>query len=79
MADERLQILHQDISRHLERIAKLFKREQGVKITLVVRMPKVDDGGVLLTDDDLDLAIAEVKRLAGKEIITPSPDSRTAG
>lgn len=71
MANERLQVLHQDISYHLERIGKLFKREQGVKITLVVRMPKLDDGGVLLTDDDLELAIAEMKRLATKEIVAP--------
>ena len=69
MSDNRLQVLHQNISCHLENIAKLFKCEQGVKITLVVRMPKVDDGGVLLTDDDLELAIAEMKRLAAKEAV----------
>jgi hypothetical protein len=70
MADQKLQRLHQDISYHLEQIAKLFKRDEGVKLTIVVRMPKREDGGVLLSDDDFDLAIAEIQRLRAQGELT---------
>jgi hypothetical protein len=60
---DKLQNLHSQISEHLEQIAGLFKRDEGVKITIVIRMPKREDGGVLLSDDDFDLAIAEIQRL----------------
>lgn len=67
---EKLQSLHADISERLEQIAKLFKRDEGVKITIVIRMPNRKDGGVLLSDDDFDLAIAEIQRLRVKGEIT---------
>jgi hypothetical protein len=60
---DKLQNLHADISDYLEQISKLFKRGEGVKITIVIRMPKRENGGVLLSDDDFDLAIAEIQRL----------------
>lgn len=65
--DKVLQNLHAKISEHLEQIASLFKRDEEVKITIVIRMPKREGGGALLSDDDFDLAIAEIQRLRAKE------------
>lgn len=49
--------LHDD----LERIARRFK--PGAKLTLVVRQPNVPgDAGVVIGDDDIELAIAELRR-----------------
>jgi hypothetical protein len=58
---DRLTILHGDIAEHLESIAAMFT--QRPKITIVIRTPWLPDGGVLLSDDDFDQAIAEVNRL----------------
>jgi hypothetical protein len=66
---DKLQNLHADISEHLEQIARLFKHDQEVKITIVIRTPKLEDGGVLLSDDDFDLAIAEIQRLRARDIV----------
>jgi hypothetical protein len=65
---DKLQLLHNDISTHLSEIAALFT--QPPKITIVIRTPWLPDGGVLLTDDDLDEAIAEILRLKAKEPTT---------
>jgi len=62
--EEKLKRLHADISRKLHEIDALFTRSP--KITIVFRMPWTDDGGVLLTNDELELAIAEIRRLADK-------------
>ena len=54
--------LHDRISVHLNRIAKVFK--PGTKLTLVVRQPHLPgDTGVLLTNDDPEAAIAEIRKL----------------
>jgi hypothetical protein len=63
-SDQKLIALHERIDRHLNMIARLFT--QRPKITIVIRTPWLDeqgkDGGVVLTDDDLDLAIAEINK-----------------
>jgi len=60
-----------EIAYHLEEICKLFK--QRPKITIVIRTPWLaeqgKDGGVVLSDDDFDLAIAEINRLRHKPLI----------
>jgi len=66
---EKLQLLHADISDHLEAISKLFT--QRPKITIVIRTPWLEDGGVLLSDDNFDEAIAEIQRLRASEITAP--------
>jgi hypothetical protein len=67
MMRDKLQQLHFDISQHLNEIAALFKDEVGLKITLIVRTPELADGGVLISNDDPDAAIAEIIRLRAKE------------
>ena len=61
--------LRDGIAYHLEKIAAMFT--QRPKITLVVRTPWLDeegkDGGVVLSDDDFDLAIAEINKLRDRE------------
>lgn len=56
--------LHQKLAVHLEQISELFKNP---KITLVVRSPDLPDGDVVLTDDELDKAIAAIERLKGRD------------
>lgn len=65
--------LQASIADHLEEICKLFT--QRPKITIVIRTPwlEVDgkEGGVVLTDDDFDEAIAEINRKRDKEPVKP--------
>jgi hypothetical protein len=68
---DKLQQLHADISFRLNQIGELFKEDEEVKITLIVRTPKLEDGGVLMSNDDFDAAIAEINRLRAKEPVHP--------
>lgn len=65
MARDVLVNLQAEVADHLEDICKLFT--QRPKITIVIRTPWLDaqgmQGGVVLTDDDFDLAIAEINKL----------------
>ena len=62
----KLQRLHADISQKLGEIDAMFT--QSPKITIVIRTPWLDDdGGVLLSNDDFDSAIAEINRLRARE------------
>jgi hypothetical protein len=61
MATPYLELLHHRLSKHLEQIARRFTKP--VKLTLVIRQPEVEgDAGIVISDDDYDLAIAEIKR-----------------
>ena len=77
---DKLELLQMEVSAHLEQIAKLFT--QRPKITIVIRTPWIEaegkDGGVVLTNDDFDLAIAEISRLRNKPI-SPSPRNKASG
>lgn len=64
---DKLERLHFDIGGYLVDIEKLFNCP--VKITLVVRMPDMADGGVLLSNDDIQSAIAEIVRLKDKATV----------
>ena len=60
--------LHYAISEHLDEIGKMFK--VPVKLTLLARHPTLNDGGVLLSnEDDYDLAIAEIQRLRARAAV----------
>jgi len=76
-----LQELQHDISEKLLEIEDMFKRP--VKITIVIRTPWLADGGVLISNDDFDTALAEIQRLRAKQIITgrgqPMSNSRGGG
>jgi hypothetical protein len=65
--------LQSQIAEHLEAICKLFT--QRPKITLVIRTPWLEaegkEGGVVLTDDDFDLAIAEINKLRNRPVVKP--------
>ena len=57
--------LHTDISQKLDEIRALFT--VPVKITVLVRTPDLDDGGAIVSDDDLDSAVAEIARLRERD------------
>ena len=50
-----------DIAGHLDAIKAHFKNP---RITLVVRAPDLSDGDLVLTDDDVFLAIVAIKKVA---------------
>ena len=66
----KLQQLQLDISEHLNQIAALFKEDAKLKLTLIIRTPELEDGGVLISNDDFDAAIAEINRLKAKEPVS---------
>jgi hypothetical protein len=72
--------LRNQVADHLEDICKLFTRRP--KITIVIRTPWLEaegkDGGVLLSDDDFDLAIAEINRLRDRKPVGADSPSPTA-
>lgn len=53
--------LQDALSRHLAEVAKLFG--PGARLTLVVRNPDTPgDAGLVIGDDDLELAVEEIRR-----------------
>jgi len=56
--------------RHLvpieKRIGEIWPRQEP-KITLLIRTPWLPDGGILITNDSLAEAEAELKRLGAKD------------
>jgi hypothetical protein len=56
----RMRALQMDLDSALRQIASLFNRP---RITLIVRNEDVNDGDVVLTDDDPERAIAALRRL----------------
>ena len=71
LSGDRLRGLHFALSEHLNEIAGLFKNDIDVKLTLVIRTPELGDGGVLISNDEYDAAIAEINRLRVKEPVQP--------
>ena len=63
MTPEHRAVLVQDIAGDLERIRRRFLRPQDVRLTVIVRTPWLEDGGVLVSDDDYSRAAAEMSRL----------------
>lgn len=66
MSVDPLRALHWRISSKLDDIRAMFDRPDEARLTLVVRMPWLDDGGVLIGDDESDKAIEEIRRLETK-------------
>jgi len=61
---KKLAQLHEAIAEQLEIVRLLFKGE--AKITIIVRNPDVEDGDVILSDDDFESAIAAIRHLQAK-------------
>jgi hypothetical protein len=59
--------LHAIMANHAGEVADLFKSEHGVKVTILARNPRVDDGDIVVTDDSIDAAIGALQRLKSKE------------
>lgn len=55
--------LHFDISQKLDEIKALFSNPDACKVTLVIRNTDLENGGVVISDDDYDAAIVEINRL----------------
>jgi hypothetical protein len=68
---DKMAMLHAEISGKLNEISDLFDLKDTPKITLVIRMPELKDGGVLMGNDDFDAAITEIQRLRAKQPIVP--------
>jgi hypothetical protein len=64
---DKLQRLHADISESLNEIAALFDPKHTPMITLIVRTPWLEDGDVLMGNDDYDEAITAINRLRSRE------------
>ncbi len=60
--EQRLEELRERMGNKLAEIAEWFVNP---KITIVVRAPHLNDGDVVLTDDDVELAIAAIRKLYG--------------
>lgn len=71
-----LRDLQAQIAAHLDDIGKLFKNP---KITLVVRNSDVADADVVLSDDDLELAIKAIRHLQENASHILLPTERKAG
>lgn len=69
--------LQADIADSLEVIRALFKG--APKITLIVRNPAVEDGDVIISDDDFELAIGAIRHLQAKARHTFPPTGKFAG
>ena len=68
--EDALRELHVELNDDLRRIASRFVTPP--KITLVIRHSEKADGGCVLSDDDLELAIGEIRRLQEKaEFVFP--------
>ena len=57
--------LHAEIANHAGEISDLFVR--GAKVTILVRNPDLEDADVLVTNDEIDSAIAALGKLKLKE------------
>jgi hypothetical protein len=57
--------VHAEVANHCGDIAELFK--PGAKVSVLIRNPRLNDGDMIVTDDDMDLVIAAVQRLKEKE------------
>ena len=71
-----LRNLQANIADSLEDIRALFKGEP--KITLIIRNPDVEDGDVILSDDDFEKAIAAIRHLQAKAAHTFPPTGKFA-
>lgn len=69
MADV-LKRLHEDVSVKLSEIAGLFMKPEEVKITIIIRTPWLADGGVVLSNDTDEEAMAEFNRLKNSKSTT---------
>jgi hypothetical protein len=75
MSSQWLRHLQSDIADSLEDIRRLFKNP---KITLIVRSPDLADGDVVMSDDDLDQAIASLRHLQEKAAHVLPPTGKFA-
>lgn len=71
--NEKLSRLHEQVSGKLEEIAALFTRPSETKITIIIRTPWLSDGGVVITNDSDEEAIAEFRRLQTSPTTTVTP------
>lgn len=69
-----IQDVHDQIELRAREIATFFARPDEARITIIVRTPWVPDGGVLVSNDDLEQAADELSRLAARP-----PAAQTGG
>lgn len=55
-----LERIRYELACDLEEIAARFKNP---RMTLIVRSPDLEDGDIVISDDDLDTAIASIQKL----------------
>ena len=60
----RMNQLFFDLQRDLDSVCRKFKHP---KVTLVVRAPDLEDGDVVIGNDDLDAAIAAIERMKNRK------------
>jgi hypothetical protein len=71
---DKLLDLRDRIGGHLEDISQMFT--QRPKITIIIRTPWLEtegkDGGIVLTNDDFDAAIAEINKFRNRPPTFPA-------
>lgn len=60
-----LQDTHEEVATALAHLARLFAPH--CKLSFVMRSPKIEDGDMLVTDDDPALVIAAIQKLSERE------------
>ena len=73
MTQDQIRALHAKIGGHLNEIAACFIPD--AKITLLVRFPANSDADMVLTQDELGLAIESLERQKTKMVIPPANDA----
>lgn len=72
MSDKMAAFKNEICDRHLipieDRIRQIWPNSQP-KVTMLIRTPWLPDGGILITNDSIDAAIAEINRLSAKESV----------
>lgn len=74
----KLRELNSELVAILNYVARRFDRPDEVRVTLVIRTPWLNDGGVFISDDEADAVVAEIRRLATRSpafsaSVTPNP------
>jgi len=72
MSDTKVNVLEKlrfRIADKLVEVSDMFEFPNKTRITIVIRTPWLPDGGVLISDDDFDEAIAEIQRLRQKDVV----------
>lgn len=62
-----IQAIQKELQQHVERISSLFI---NAKVTLIIRMPDIEDSNLLLSDDEVEKVVDAMQNLQNKGLRT---------